>query len=277
MTYSNFIKNSFSESLRELSERILHNFRVTHQTIKFCQQNNIQGYRLSSSLCPLLTHQKIDLKIRDLPNFALIKNECASIKDTLKRVPLRLSAHPSEYITLSSSDPVLIQNSIKDLEQHAEIFELLGLPESYECPLNIHVRKESEPGEISQKVLKVYETLSDPVRKRLVLENNDNANGVWSIKNLVKYFYDSFKIPITFDSLHHSILSGGLSARDAFMTAYDTWPVVPLFHYSEGVNGTRKHVDMPVGVPESYGQDVYFDVECKSKCQAIFQIRKNSL
>ena len=274
MTYTQFVKQPFDSAMQELSQRILHNFKMTLNTIRFCQLNNIQGYRLSSSLAPILTHKNLRLRIADLPNFAAIKAVCESIKQLLAANPIRVSAHPSEYITLSSDNPECIDNSIVDLEQHAEIFDLLGLPQDYRSPLNIHVRQDGDAQTIADKVLRVYDTLPDNIRNRLVLENNDNAKGVWSISNLIKYFHCSRGIPITFDSLHHSLLSGGMTEQDAFNAAHDTWPTVPIFHYSEGIDGTRKHADMPTTTPRSYGRDVLHDVELKHKCHAIFRIRE---
>lgn len=274
MTYTQFAKLPFDVAIHELSERILQNFKMTFNTIRFCQLNNIQGYRISSSLAPVLTHKNIKLRIADLPNYAAIRNVCDSIKSVLATHPLRLSAHPSEYITLSSDNPDCIHNSILDLQQHAEVFDLLGLPEDYRSPLNIHVRQEGDAQTIADKVLRVYDSLSDNIRKRLVLENNDNAKGTWGIKNLIKYFNSSRGIPITYDSLHHTILDDGMTAQEAFNAAYDTWPVTPIFHYSEGVNGTRKHADMPISTPKNYGRDVYWECELKNKCQAIFEIRR---
>lgn len=271
MTYTQFCKRPFDLAIVELSERILHNFKNTLRTIRFCQLNNIQGYRLSSSLAPILTHKNVNLRIRDLPNFSDIVSVCEQIKAALISSPLRLSAHPSEYITLSSDNPECIQNSILDLEQHAEIFDLLDLPNDYRSPMNIHVRADGDPVKIATRVWEVYDELSENVRNRLVLENNDNANGVWSVKNLVKYFHG---IPITFDTLHHSLLSDGLTDQEAFDAAYDTWPVTPIFHYSEGVDDTRKHADMPVSFPKDYGREVFWEVEVKNKCQAIFKIRE---
>lgn len=274
MTYTQFVKAPFEQAIGELSQRILHNFKMTHQTIKFCQNNNIQGYRVSSSLAPILTHKDLRLMISDLPNFADIKATCDAIKQTLVDKPIRLSSHPSEYITLSSDKKECIENSVVDLKQHAEIFDLLGLPEDFRSPLNIHVRQEStDPQSIADKVLSVYDELPDNIRKRLVLENNDNAKGIWGIKNLIKYFHNTRGIPITYDSLHHSILGDSLTPREAFNAAYDTWPTIPLFHYSEGIDGTRKHADMPTTTPEDYGKEVFYDVELKNKCQAIFKIR----
>jgi UV DNA damage endonuclease len=275
MTYTQFAKLPRNTAIQELSERILHNFKMTLNTIRFCQLNNIQGYRLSSSLAPVLTHKDVRLRIADLPNYANIVSVCESIKQLLRSHPIRLSAHPSEYITLSSSNQECIDNSILDLQQHAEIFDLLDLPQDYRSPLNIHVRQETaEPQKLADKVLSVYDSLPDNIRQRLVLENNDNAKGVWGIKNLIKYFFNSRKIPVTYDNLHHSILHDNLSAEEAFNLAYDTWPTSPLFHYSEGVDGTRKHSDMPASIPNNYGRDVLWDVEMKFKCQAIFRIRE---
>ena len=271
MTYTQFCKRPFDLAITELSERILHNFKNTLRTIQFCQLNNIQGYRLSSSLAPILTHKNVNLRIRDLPNFSDIVGVCEQIKAALLVSPLRLSAHPSEYITLSSDNPECIQNSVLDLQQHAEIFDLLDLPNDYRSPMNIHVRRDDDPVKVATRVWEVYDELPDNVRNRLVLENNDNANGIWSIKNLVEYFHG---IPITFDTLHHSLLPDGLTDQEAFDAAYDTWPVMPIFHYSEGVDGTRKHADMPVSFPKDYGREVLFDIELKAKNLAIDEIRK---
>lgn len=281
MTYTSFCKFSQKEAMEILCSRILHNFQLTHKTIKFCQRSGIRGYRLSSSLAPILTHRAVNMQIKDLPNFELIKSECDAIQQTLKNQPLRVSAHPSEYITLSSQNPECIENSITDLEQHSEIFDLLNLPKDYNSPLNIHVRQDGDPQTIANSVLKVYEKLSNNVRNRLVLENNDNAKGVWGIKNLIKYFYKSCNIPITFDILHHSLLSDGISEKEAFQAAAETWQsFTPLFHYSEGIveNGkiTRKHADLPVSIPPNYDSNVYWDVELKHKCQAIFKIKNMS-
>ena len=274
MTYTQFAKQPFSPAVNELSERILHNFKMTLNTIRFCQLNNIQGYRLSSSLAPVLTHKNVNLRISDLPNIAAIRTVCDSIKQVLAQHPLRLSAHPSEYITLSSDNPECINNSILDLQQHAEVFELLGLPQDYRSPFNIHVRKDQNPEEVFKTFAYNFEKLNDKIKKRLVLEVNDNKNGTWNIYNLHKYFYKNLGIPVTFDSLHNQLCNNGESEQKMFELAYSTWDTVPLFHFSEGVNGTRKHADYSCGIPNDFGYEVYWDCELKAKDLAIKKIRE---
>ena len=209
------------------------------------------------------------LNISDLPNYKLIQYEINKVGKAIKETGLRISAHPSEYISLTSDDSKVINNSINDLELHARIFDLLELENNTFNPLNIHCRKDGDPQEISDKFKKNFELLSDRVKNRLVLENNDNAKGVWSVKNLIKYFPE---YSITFDTLHHKMLSDGYSDEEAFNASYDTWKFEPIFHYSEGKDNTRAHKDMAENLPESYGKNVIWDVELKGKDYAILEM-----
>jgi UV DNA damage endonuclease len=271
MTYKSYCSKSKEESQQKLSEIIQNKFYTSRQIIHHCKKSGIQGYRLSSDLTPVLNHPDVNLTLEDLPDFKLIQYQINELKKAIKETGIKVSAHPSEYITLTSEDEKAIKNSIRDLESHADIFDRLDLPESYEAPLNIHVRKDGNPDEISSRFFNIFNGLPDNVRKRLVLENNDNANGTWSIKNLHHYYYKTSQIPITFDTLHHSILPGNLTEEEAFNLAYETWNTTPIFHYSEGKNNTRAHKDMPDNIPPTY-KDVYWDVELKGKDYAILDI-----
>lgn len=275
MTYSRFSSLSRIQALATLSDRILNNFKVTHKTIKHCIATGIKGYRLSSSITPLLNHPDMRMTLDQLPNFDAIADEIDATAKTIANNDIRISAHPSEYISLTSKEDRVIDNSILDLEMHAMIFDLLGLPNDYRSPLNIHCRQDGDQEEISSRFMLNFARLSSSVRNRLVLENNDNAKGVWSIKNLYNIFHLRHGIPITFDNLHHKMLSGDMSEQAAFELAYSTWPTTPLFHYSEGIGDTRNHADYAVSTPNSYGKQVYFDVELKAKDWAIYKIMEN--
>jgi len=103
------------------------------------------------------------------------------------------------------------------------------------------------------------------------LSCNNEIDASWSIKNLYHYYYKTSGIPITFDTLHHSILHDNLSEEDAFNLAYETWNTTPIFHYSEGKNNTRAHEHMATNLPPTY-KDVYWDVELKGKDYAILEM-----
>ena len=273
MTFKSFSSKERSESLEKLSGIIINNFTVSEKIVRHCKDNNIMGYRLSSDLCPVIKHPDVMLALEDLPNYSEIEKSIKDLSNTIKETGIRVSAHPSEYITLTSDDDIKIQHSLIDLELHAEIFDRLELSQTYYNPLNIHIRKEGEPKDLSLTFIKNFERLSNSVKNRLVLENNDTGN-TWTVNNLKKYFYDDYGIPVTFDNLHHEMLGHDVSHEDAFFEAYSTWNCTPIFHYSEGKNGTRAHSDMAENLPINYNKDVLFDVELKSKDYAILDILK---
>lgn len=272
MTFKSFSSKSKEESLEKLSGIVANNFSVTEKIIRHCAAVGIKGYRISSDLCPVINHPEVNVALEDLPNFNFIKHEIDKIKKALEETKIRVSAHPSEYISLTSEDEKVINNSIKDLEQHAEIFELLGLEKSYYNPLNIHIRKEGDPENLCNIFMKNFERLSDGVKSRLVLENNDTGN-TWDVVALKEYFWRRHNIPVTFDNLHHKMLNKGVSEFDAFSNAYETWnDIIPIFHYSEGKDNGRAHKDMAEHLPDNFGKEVLWEVELKNKDIAILDI-----
>ena len=272
MTFKSFSSKSKEESLEKLSGIVANNFSVTEKIIRHCAAVGIKGYRISSDLCPVINHPEVNVALEDLPNFNFIKHEINKIKKALEETKIRVSAHPSEYISLTSEDEKVINNSIKDLEQHAEIFELLGLEKSYYNPLNIHIRKEGDPENLCKIFMKNFERLSDGVKSRLVLENNDTGN-TWDVVALKEYFWRRHNIPVTFDNLHHKMLNKGVSEFDAFSNAYETWnDIIPIFHYSEGKDNGRAHKDMAEHLPDNFGKEVLWEVELKNKDIAILDI-----
>ncbi len=275
MTFKSFSSKERSESLEKLSGIIINNFNVSEKIVRHCAANGIKGYRLSSDLTPVIKHPEVMLALEDLPNYNLINKSIEDLSHTIKETGIRASAHPSEYITLTSDDDIKIKHSLIDLEMHGEIFDRLGLERSHYNPLNIHIRKEGDAKDLSDIFFKNFERLSDGVKSRLVLENNDTGN-TWTVKNLKKYCFDTHGIPVTFDNLHHEMLNHDVSHKDAFFEAFSTWDCAPIFHYSEGKNGTRAHSDMAERLPVNYNEDVLFDVELKSKDYAILDIIKRN-
>ena len=276
MTYKSFLSKESSESLEKLSWIVINNFTVSEKIVRHCAANNIKGYRLSSDLCPVIKHPSVMMGLEDLPNYNLIKESIKGLSLALKETGIRVSAHPGEFISLTNiKDPEVVNRSIIDLEFHGEIFDILGLERSHYNPLNIHIRKEGDAKDLSDIFFKNFERLSDSVKSRLVLENNDTGN-TWTVNNLKKYCFDTHGIPVTFDNLHHEMLNHDVSHKDAFFEAFSTWDCAPIFHYSEGKNGTRAHSDMAERLPVNYDEDVLFDVELKSKDYAILDIIKRN-
>ena len=269
MTYTQFAKRPLHESKSILASRIINNFKVVAKIVHMCKSMGIKRYRLPSDLAPVINHPNVNLTLIDFDESEQILDAIEVAKQAIADTQMRTSAHPSEFISLTSNNDSVIANSIRDLEQHGEIFDLLGLPQSYASPLNIHIRQQGNVVELGQTFRRNLAKCSASVRKRLVVEVNDNKSGQWTVQELYNQCYKTEQIPVTYDTLHHEMIQDAMPHEDAFKLACSTWPCLPVFHYSEGIDGTRKHADYAEDLPVDYGIPVDYEVELKMKDIAI--------
>ena len=118
-----------------------------------------------------------------------------------------------------------------------------------------------------------FERLSDSVKSRLTVENDDKAS-MYSVKDLM-YIHKRIGIPIVFDYHHHQFCTGGLSEQEALELAITTWPkdITPVVHYSESKAlheedtkiKPQAHSDYIKKLPNLYGNNVDVMVEAKAK------------
>jgi UV DNA damage endonuclease len=122
-----------------------------------------------------------------------------------------------------------------------------------------------------------FEKLSESVRKRLTLENDDKAS-MYSVSDLM-YIHHKTGIPIVFDYHHHQFCTGDLSEEQALKLAITSWQkgITPEVHYSESKSlheeniklKPQAHSDYINSLPNTYGMVVDVMVEAKAKELAI--------
>ena len=271
MTYKRFSSLPREEALAILGDRIQNNLAVTNKTIAFCAENNYV-YRVSSDIFPLITYDEANITLEDLPNYDSIQDEFENIQETISRTRVRVSAHPSEFNVLASTNPKAVEKTITELNFYSSFFDRIGLEANHNNPMNLHVHnKNGTHSEIIDRFMQNFNRLDDNCKSRLVIENDDKTGG-WSVNELVNIFHARTNIPITFDYLHHKCHSDGLDERTAIKMCYDTWPNnQPLFHYSESApgNNPRKHADYATNPFDNYGLEFDVDMELKMKDLAI--------
>ena len=285
MTYAQYVKLGKDQAMKVLADRSLNNIKTIHSILKECAKNG-WNYRIGSNVFPLMTHPDLNFTVDDFYNADEIHAEFDASAQTISKHNIRCSMHPDQFVVPASPNPNTRKNSVRDLEHHAMIMDMLRLPQSYEAPINIHMNcyNSGNFAEASYRFMTEYENMSDGVRKRLVLENEDKGKS-WTVANLYNQMYEEYGIPITFDNLHHLCNSGGLTDQEAFDLALSTWPegVIPLFHFSESLagNNPRAHADFPTMLPaiyKNYTKPLHLDFEFKQKEVAILKIsRENSL
>lgn len=276
MTFKRFASLPRSEALTVLGDRILNNLRTTNETIRYCGDNG-WTYRVSSDIFPLITYDAANVSLEDLPNHEDIQDEFDRIENTIITSGVRVSAHPSEFNVLASTNQQAVEKTIIELNFFSSFFDRIGLPADHSAPMNLHIHnKNGDYEEIIDRFISNFNRLDENCRKRLVVENDDKLN-CWSVNELITKFNSVTNIPITFDYLHHKCHSDGLDEETAINLCYKTWGKhKPLFHYSESApgNNPRKHADYATQPIETYGLDFDLDFELKMKNYAIKQYQE---
>jgi UV DNA damage endonuclease len=280
MTRKRFFTLNRNQSISILGNRVLNNLEVVLRTIKYCTSRG-WNYRISSNIFPLITLPEANLNHEVLLNKAAVYKLYEDIAQYVKSSKIRCSTHPDQFVVPASSNPNVVTKSLTELIHHADMMDKMGLPRSYDAPINIHMNCfKGSLSEIANRFISIYKTLPVNVTSRLVLENEDKLNS-WNVEQLYKYVYQQSGIPITYDNLHHKCNPGNISAEKAVELAMSTWGNYrPLFHYSESVGNVgiaqRSHADKPSKFPSEFlGIDVDLEFEFKQKDLAILHFENH--
>lgn len=266
------------EGLVKTGELSLQNLKDLLTILKWNLNHGVKLFRLSSDIFPW----KSEWEFEDMPEWEIALGLLKEAGDFAKKNDMRLTFHPGPFNKLCSSDERIINNTIRELEEHSEIFDLMGFEPSYENTINIHLGASYNNKEATATVwCKNYEKLSDNLKKRLTIENDDKA-ALYDTEELYKWVYKEINVPIMFDFHHHDCYYAGTqSEKDIVELAISTWPdhITPLFHWSESRRKEQNdfklhaaaHSDLCYGPLPSYdlSKEVDLMIEAKLKEQSI--------
>lgn len=269
------IQRTFKEKgLLYASQLALENAKDLVTIVKWNRDNNIRVFRMGSGIFPWGS----EYDLTSLPDYPEICTYLRAAGNIAAESNQRITAHPDHFVKLGSPKDIVVANSIKDLELHSTVFDLMGLSATPYNALNIHVGMNFSE-EVVDRWIESYNKLSPNCKARLVVENDDKENA-FSVVQLFTYLFTQLDIPITFDYFHHSFHQDGLSTSDAAHLAAGTWPdgITPLFHYSESKNlnenvsgNPRAHADYVFNKIDDFGLTLDFDLEAKAKELALFK------
>lgn len=268
-TNRGMVKKTFIEKgIEYVSKLALLNTADLIKIISFNGENQIKMYRMSSDIFPWCS----EYELKDLPDFLEISSNLKKAGDLAKELDQRLSFHPSPYCVIASERNDVIEKSIKELRQHAEIMDLMGLERSHKYPINIHINTTKPHKELAaERFIKTYVSLDESIKSRLVVENDDKKSQ-FTPSDLYELLHKVTGIPITFDFLHHTCNPDHLSQEEALSLCLSTWPdgITPLTHFSDSRkifedNNAKEvaHSDWIWSKIETY--DKIFDIELEVK------------
>ena len=279
-TNRSMIKKTFkSRGLPYASELALQNVKDLKRILEWNEENGIKFYRMSSDVFPWMS----EYKFSDLPDYNDICYHLDVVGEYATLNNHRLTFHPGPFNVLGSPTKSVVDKTVKELNQHSEMMDLMGFIPSHYNKINIHVGG-TYGGDFegtADRWCEAFRRLNPGTKARLTLENDDKAS-MWSVKHLYEHIYSRVGVPIVFDYHHHRFCTGGLSEGEALKLAVSTWKSAkPVVHLSESrrlEQGDPKireqaHSDYVYTPVDNYGCEYDMMIEAKAKELCLLRYR----
>ncbi|KAI6859009.1 UV-damage [Hortaea werneckii] len=272
----------------ELGRRYLENICLANVTdiskmIRWNERYHIRFLRLSSEMFPFASHPEYGYKLAPFASEAL-----AEAGRVIGELGHRVTTHPGQFTQLGSPRKQVIENAFRDLEYHDEMLSLLKLPEQQDkdAVMIMHMGGIFDGKEETlQRFRENYANLSQSVKNRLVLENDDVC---YSVHDLLP-ICEELNIPFVLDYHHHNIVFDSDKIREGTKDIMDLYPrikatwdrkgITQKMHYSEPTppavtpRQRRKHNPRPMTLPPC-SPDMDLMIEAKDKEQAVFELMR---
>ena len=206
-------------------------------------------------------------------------NKFEKIGNYIKDSHMRITMHPGQYTVLNSRNLNVLNNSIKELQYHTDVLDLLKLDSTAKIITHIGGVYGNKQ-ESLKRFINNYEKLNDVIKNRYVIENDDRSYNINDCLLVHKYT----EIPVILDIYHHSCKNSGDLLLDAIEKTIKTWKKkdgLPIFHYSSEhpTKGKCRHADKIdinhfegfIEMIKDYDLDVMLEIKDKER-SAIFAL-----
>ena len=268
VTRKRLLEQSDAGQRKLLDDIYRDNIQTLAGALQYCKREGIRMYRIPSSIFPFFD-EDVGREVMQPLAPALARTGARAT-----RLGLRLVMHPDQFVVLSSDSPEVVANSVKILQMHADIMDLLQQPRSPWALLEVHGGKANRSDALVARI----QALPDAIRTRLCLENDEYAYSAAEIHEVCV----RSGVPMIFDA-HHHIVHEKLSSYDdpsvaaMLAAARATWaePAHQVVHISNGREdfNDRQHSDLIATMPASYAGAPWIEIEAKLKEEAIAGLR----
>jgi UV DNA damage endonuclease len=251
-----------------LDEIFRDNIQTFDTALRFCEREGVSLYRIPSSIFPFADEDIGREVLQPLAAALARSGQRATARN------IRLVMHPDQFVVLSSDSADVVANSVKILQMHADIMDLLQQPRSPWALLEIHGGKSDRADALVERIA----ALPDAIRLRIGLENDEYSYSAEEIHDVCI----RSGVPMVLDA-HHHIVHERLGSYDdpsvaeMLAKARTTWaePSQQLVHISNGRSGfnDRQHADLIDVMPACYANAPWIEIEAKAKEEAIRKLR----
>jgi UV DNA damage endonuclease len=215
MTVTNFSKlGDRAAAIRKLERIAAENLHNTLRLLRHNRAYEIQLYRLSSKLVPLIGHEMLE----DWDPIPKLAAEFLELGSYAKRSGMRISFHPEHFTVLSTPRQDVLDKSIADLERHAAMLGAMGFGPEAKC--NIHIGGSyGDKAKAGERFVRNFQRLRPDIQARITLENDDKT--FTALETLV--IAERVGIPMVLDLHHHQVNHQGEEIGQLWPRIRTTW------------------------------------------------------
>lgn len=255
---------------QRLREIIAHNLEALMQLVEYNRANGIEVFRISSDLIPFGSSP-----VNTLPWQEEFAGTFAKIGKAIADAGLRVSMHPGQYTVLNSPDPQVVERAVADLVYHEAVLRLLNT--EYTSKIILHVGGGyGDKAAAADRFCHSWAKLSDTVRRRLVLENDERIYTIAEVLEIA----GRLGIPVVFDTLHHSLNqpSEHRSQTDWILQCANTWGALDgrqKIHYSQQSADAKPGAHSKTIYTEEFLQ--FYQAVCHMDLDVMLEVKDKNL
>ena len=227
---STFRLASYTEG--RLVQKVENNLDCLYKILHYNVQHGFYFFRISSDLVPFASHP-----VCTYDWAGHFRGKFRKIGDFIKQHNIRISMHPDQFVIINALKEDVVERSVKELEYHGTVLDKMGLDRT--AKIQIHLGGVyGDKGSAIDRFIATYNSLSKPLKRRLVLENDDRS---YSLEDCLSV-HKKIGIPIIFDVFHHQCLNNGETLRQGLKLSGNTWKEadgIPMVDYSSQQRGQR--------------------------------------
>lgn len=198
-----------------------------HDVLAYLDAADIRMYRMASEIAPALAY----------PSHPHLRSQIEECVDQLQMLGLRarqqrvrLSFHAPSYVQLAAQDSEIVDRSFAALDLLATLLDTMQLDADAVIVVHVGGLYGDVEGALGRWVMR-WDRLSDAVRRRLVLEHEDDG----ATLGMALRIHAATGVPVVFDHLHWCLNNpDGWPMHEALAAALHTWPIdrTPKIHFS---------------------------------------------
>ncbi|MEM4272389.1 MAG: UV DNA damage repair endonuclease UvsE [Candidatus Bilamarchaeaceae archaeon] len=237
---STFRLSSYSEE--KMRRAVGNNLSCLSRILEFNLEKGLLFFRIGSQIVPFASHPVCQFDWE-----GEFREQFSRIGRFVRKNKMRISMHPDQFVLINSQDAGIVQRSVRELEYHCRVLDLMGLDSSAKVQMHMGgVYGDKE--EAIRRFVTEYKKLPASVKKRLVIENDGR---LFSLQDCLEV-HRLTGTPVLFDVFHHKCNNNGESVREAVNLAASTWRKgdgVLMVDYSSQKKGERAgahadHIDL---------------------------------